>query len=234
MDKAKKITDSFKSDFTGNLSEVYLYGSAARGEYISGRSDLNLLLVFERLDKETLKKLSAYQSKFAGKVSFICLTIDYIDTSRDIFPIELLDIKLHHQVLLGEDRFTGIDFAGEHLRLQIERELKAKLTLLRQGLIIHGFREKALGDLMFQHLPALSAIFQGIIFLEDGKVPVKRAELYQKISDKFTLQQDFMNELLRIAKKERFGSAIKTEDLFFNIIALIEKLSGYIDNLEIK
>ena len=233
-DKAKKISESFKDEFGDNLSSIHLYGSAARGEYIPGKSDLNLLLVFERLDKETLKKISTYQSKYTGKVSFICLTKDYIDSSDDSFPIELLDMKLHHEVLYGEDRLAGIEIVPEHLRIQLERELKAKLTLLRQGLIIHGFREKDLNELMIQHLPALAAIFQGLIYLEGENVPVKRSDLYKLIADKFALQPEFINELLRITRKDRFGISIKIEDLFFKIIELIEKLSRYIDNLEFK
>lgn len=232
--KAKHICDSLKDDFGDNLSSVNLYGSAARGEYVAGSSDINLLLVFRQLDKNTLKKLSAKQKKYSDKVSLINLTQNYIETSTDSFPVELLDMKLHHSTLTGFDILEEIIIKHEHLRIQLEREFKAKLTLLRQGLIIHGFREKDLIRLMYQHLPALAALFQGIIYIENGSVPEKRVDLYKMISEKFNLNPKLMEELFRINKKERQSFGCKVEDLFFDLIEIIEKLSNFVDYMDVK
>ena len=46
-----------KQELGGNLVSVILYGSAARGEYVRARSDLNLMLVFKKLDLEHITKV---------------------------------------------------------------------------------------------------------------------------------------------------------------------------------
>lgn len=179
-----------------------------------------------------MKKISAFQNKFGAKVSLICLTEDFIDSSLDTFPLELLDMKLHHLTLVGKDILAGLQIATEHLRLQCERELKAKLSLLRQGLITHGCKEKELCSLIIQHLPALTAIFQGIIFLRHGEAPENRRELYDKAVEELGIPKDLMSDLKSIKEKGRFRFGAKTEDLFFRLIEAVERLSQEVDIMD--
>ncbi|NQS97799.1 MAG: nucleotidyltransferase domain-containing protein [candidate division Zixibacteria bacterium] len=61
LQRAQKISGTLVRELQPALTSVYLFGSAARDEYIPGRSDLNLLLIFDELDRNSLKKTSVLQ-----------------------------------------------------------------------------------------------------------------------------------------------------------------------------
>ena len=234
LQRARKISGALIRELQPALTGVHLFGSAARDEYVPGHSDLNLLLVFDELDRNSLKKTSVLQRKFGGGVVLMCLTKEYILTSLDTFPLELLDMKLNHITLQGEDVLSRLQIVPEHLRLQCERELKAKLSLLRQGLIARGCREKELSALLADHFPALAAILQGIIYLRHEEAPQKRAELYLKAADELGLPQKLLTDLKTLQTKGRLPFNIKTEDLYFDLINVIDQLAREVDIMEHK
>jgi len=180
------------------------------------------------------RKLPSSSGKFGGGVILMCLTEEYLLTSLDTFPLELLDMKLNHITLQGEDILSRLQIVPEHLRLQCERELKAKLSLLRQGLIARGCREKELSALLADHFPALAAILQGIIYLRCGETPKKRADLYQIASDELGIPQKLLTDLKTLQAKGRLPFNTKTEDLYFQLIDIVDKLAREVDIMEHK
>src|SRR3712207_2472976 len=60
------------------LSAMVLYGSAARGEYVPGRSNLNLLLLVVRHDVDLLARYAAKHCRWAREriVAPLVLSID--------------------------------------------------------------------------------------------------------------------------------------------------------------
>jgi hypothetical protein len=124
------------------LESVVLYGSAARGDFHAGKSDLNLVVVVaDELDPRTLEALSAPCHAWVKKGHALprLLTRAILADSLDVFPIEALDIRTHHVVLHGGDPFAGVRVGVEALRLQCEREFREKLMRLREGYLeAHG------------------------------------------------------------------------------------------------
>ncbi len=227
--KARKIAESAVDALGEALTGVYLYGSSARDEYVSGRSDINLLLVFTTLNREDLKKTAALLRKFGRGFSFLCLTENYISTSLDTFPLEFLDMKLHHQTLHGSDLLSRLEIGRGHLRLQIERELKAKLTLLRQSAIVSGCSERTMSENLSGHLPAMAAVFQGIFYLRHGEAPSRREELFARVSEDSLAPKDLIESLAYIQKKGRMPAGRQVEDVYFTLVETMERLSEEID-----
>ena len=52
------------------------------------------------------------------------------------FTIELLDMQQHHRVLFGEDMVQGLQISMHVHRVQVEYELREKLILLRQQILL--------------------------------------------------------------------------------------------------
>jgi len=55
--------------------------------------------------------------------------------SADVFAIELLDMKQHRRMLLGEDFFDSVDVPMTLHRLQVERGLRTGVIRLRQAFL---------------------------------------------------------------------------------------------------
>jgi predicted nucleotidyltransferase len=232
--KAEKIAGILSREFPTILKSITLFGSAARNEFQPGRSNLNILLLFTSISYAELKRLSVLQRRFGQKIALMCLTEEFLITSLDTFPLEILDIKLHHKILFGEDVWQNLKIPPQNLRQQCERELKAKCCLLEQAIISHGCKEKILAQLLLDHFPALCAIWQGIIYLYEGSVPQKRRELAVVITKKFSLSTDLFPSLLKLRNTSVIPRGKNLENMYSELIQSLKKFAQNLDKLEEK
>jgi predicted nucleotidyltransferase len=58
MENIEQWAQELKQALGDNLVSVILYGSAARGDHVRARSDLNLMLVFKKLDLDHIRSVS--------------------------------------------------------------------------------------------------------------------------------------------------------------------------------
>ena len=124
--KLAELVERLKSAAHDNLRAVVLYGSAVTGEFLAEHSDLNILCVVERAGSADLENLHAVaewwiRQKNAAPLIF---TFEELRRSADVFAIELLDMKSHHRMLVGEDFLANFEVPLQLHRLQVERELR--------------------------------------------------------------------------------------------------------------
>ena len=137
----EQVLQEFVQDVYGlygaDLVAVFLYGSAAAGEHIPGRSDINVAVVLRQLTPALLRKAAShlrgwYRQGFATPLFF---DSEGLHDSLDVFPIEFLDMQERHRALWGPDLFAGLEIQRANLRLQCEQELRGKLMKLRQSYV---------------------------------------------------------------------------------------------------
>ncbi|MFA5145803.1 MAG: hypothetical protein WC515_00260 [Candidatus Omnitrophota bacterium] len=128
-------------DFVGRLKDIYgedlvsavLYGSASRGEFSKGASNVNIAVVLRDTGPDNLAKMRALTGSFRFRTFRpVLFTESYLARSLDVFPIEFLDIKENGIVLYGKDVFGSCDIDTTNLRFQCEHELKALLIRARR------------------------------------------------------------------------------------------------------
>jgi len=158
-----------KSIFGAELISIYLYGSAARDEYIQGKSDVNFLVIIQPDGLINLSSVWEYLPRFRklGIATPLVLTSSYVDSSLDTFPLEFLNMMEANSLILGEDILAELKINNDHLRLQIERELKSKLLSLRQGYMESLGSRDGIQNLISISLPAFTAIFRGTLYIKD-------------------------------------------------------------------
>lgn len=109
-----------------NLQSVILYGSAAGGEFHPEFSNVNLLCVLGEISFASLRAVAPvaeWWTRNHHPVPLI-LTKEELVRSADVFSIELLDMKLRHRVLFGEDVLSGLSIPMQLHRAQLEYELR--------------------------------------------------------------------------------------------------------------
>jgi nucleotidyltransferase-like protein len=133
-----KLTELVKrlKEFAGaNLECVILFGSAARGDFREGHSDLNVACVMKALHVEELARLAqtvkwwCVDQKEPAPLFF---THDELKHSADVFAIEVIDMKHGRKVLFGPDVVAGIEVPMNLHRVQVEHDLRTTLLKLRQ------------------------------------------------------------------------------------------------------
>lgn len=216
----KKNLNSFieqlKSGLGQNLQSVFLYGSAVSGEYTKRHSDVNILIILNRLDMPALKIIAGIKKKAAFRdIAPLVFAEDYLNSSLDTFPIEFLDIKENYSHLYGEDCLKGLKIDLRNLRHQCEWELKSKIIQLQKFYINSGGKHKALQQFLLKSLPSFTVIFKNIQRLKniDGN-----------------LDQDVLNEL---RQARIFNRKIKDiQGTFEKFLSMLYRLSDAVDRLQ--
>jgi len=116
----------------GRLVSLLLYGSAARGTHVPGRSDVNTLLICDAVDEPLFAALGPVLRDWQNPPPLILTEAEWRQ-SADAFPIEYDDIRAAHHVLVGKDPWAGITVHRDDVRRALEQELKGKLVRLRQA-----------------------------------------------------------------------------------------------------
>ena len=230
--KARLLADDYKNLFGDDLVSVILYGSSVTKEYDPNKSDLNFLIVLSEEGIERLhlahELVARWRKKKVGTPLF--LTKEYIDFSLDTFPIEFLNIKRNHQVIVGEDVLAGISFKREFIRMEGERELKGKLLLLRQRYVETRGKQKVLKELISASLPTFIFVFKGLLYLLDKEVPETKEQTITILSQELKLDQELFTSLLQLEAGTFKYSRQELGDLFKRYLKEIRRLALLMDS----
>lgn len=171
--KAEEFTRKLASTFGDRLVSALLYGSAARGDYREGISDLNLLVILQGTEAASLRLGSTLAREWAsaGNPPPLVLSESEWRASADVFPIEYSDIRDANVLLHGPDPFAGIAIGWRDLRLQCEHELKSKQIRLREHYLLVADDAEGLGKLLVQSFPTFLTLFRAGLRLAKQDVP---------------------------------------------------------------
>lgn len=163
----------------GNGYSAVLYGSAARGDFVPGRSDLNLTLILDDLSPRVLGALASPFGAWRKSGYEPPLVIGRVEWDRatDVFPIEITDMRCGYEVLRGTDPVAGLTVAPADLRQALERELRGKLLRLRQGYVAAGGDAAALGTLAGRSSGTVMVLLRALLVLIGRPVPREPAQL---------------------------------------------------------
>jgi hypothetical protein len=181
-DVADRVITPFLAQVDAALDGGYsaiLYGSAARGDFVPGRSDLNLMLIVDDLSPRALAALSAPFAAWSKSGYDPPLVIGHPEWQRasDVFPIEITDMRCGYEVLRGADPLAGLKVVPADLRHALERELRGKLLRLRQGYVAAAGDAEKLGSLAGRSSGTVMVLLRGLLTLLDRSVPREPGEL---------------------------------------------------------
>lgn len=234
VDKYKKVLTHFTSalkDIYGDaLISLILYGSAASGEFIAKRSNLNVLAVLKTTELNNLSRASQLIRKFA-MVNTLFLTQDYITSSLDVFPIEFLDMQENHIVVFGKDILKDVHINSRNLRFQCEQELKAKLLTLRHNYVKLLHNGLALRRLLFVSFTSVLHIARNVLRIKGVLPPYAKPEIIKELKAQFNIEGDIWEKILAAKNNQLKISRLKTEELFVRFVKEVELLVDIIDKL---
>ncbi len=165
QDHLEKIMAQIHQDWSSVLDGLVLFGSASRGDFIVGRSNINILLVVRNLSVDLLRRAGKLHRKW-GKhqiVAPLLMTKEDLVRSRHLFPLECLQMIQNHVVLAGHDPFVEFPLDTIRLGWQCEQELMANLLRLRQRFIEGEARIEAIQALLLLSITAVLPCIRGLL-----------------------------------------------------------------------
>lgn len=229
-----ELLDDLAHALGTDLVSVVLFGSAAAGRYVKGRSDMNLLIMVSEGAQRTTSRLLPFAGKWApaGVAPPLVMTPDYMAASTDVFPIEFLVMAANHKTLHGEDPLASLALEPAHLRLQLERELKGKVTALRTRLLGSGGDARALTELSREALPAFVAFFQAYLELTSGGFPDEPSEVLAALAQA-GLNVEAFQKLGQVRSGALKPSPPELVALWEEGIAELDLISQQVDKLQV-
>jgi predicted nucleotidyltransferase len=129
------LKDDLEKALGDNLAALVVYGSAARGGYVPGESDIDVIIV---LDDTSLPQLKAIaeplrRARYSGRVESMIVKRAHIAPAADVFPLLYDDLRQRNVLLSGTDVFSTLVIADSHRRLRIEQELREARIRMRRA-----------------------------------------------------------------------------------------------------
>ncbi|MDC8447156.1 MAG: hypothetical protein LV473_02250 [Nitrospira sp.] len=167
-EETQRLLKSYVKDvvkvYANELEAILLYGSAVRGEFLPGRSNLNLLLVMSSYDLSVLKKYDSIHKRWSKEqvVVPLFLTAADLQSASFVFPLEYQDILECHRLLWGQDPFVGLKIDARYLAGEVLQAIRGNLLRLRQRLVEGRSTEEAMTILLSLSITALLPALRGL------------------------------------------------------------------------
>jgi predicted nucleotidyltransferase len=190
VETIKKISD-------GNLKSIILYGGVAKGDYTKGKSNTNILLIFEEIDLDTLDKLSIHFQKAIAEFQFspFLLTTSEIEPAKKVFAVKLFDIQQHNILLYGENPMEKLPISKEDLRFISEQELRNQLSRMKFFYIQHFNLPERILDRIRKSFTTLLVNANTYLYLKSGNYYITRDEIINHLALEPNIDKTVLNNL---------------------------------------
>jgi hypothetical protein len=229
------FAEKLRQGLSNNLRSITVVGSSLTDDYRPARSDINTVLVLNEQTLRCLNEIAGLAKPMSKKKisAPLLMTSSYIERSRDVFGVELLDLQLTHRTILGDDPFAQLTFDKKDVRLQCERELKAMLIRLRQGYIAAAGKKKLVHDVLIATAKALAPLLRAMLWLKDIDRPRTAAQTFTRAGAELSTNLDAL-AAVREAQYEKLRlSEAQMEETFDTVYRTVDQLSLVVDKLEV-
>jgi hypothetical protein len=233
MADPRRLADDFVKELRGvagdHLRAATLFGSGARGEWLEGVSDVNVLVLFDNIDAPLLSRVSpAARAAMPRGVRPLVMELNEWRRAADVFGIELADMKDAHVPLHGDDPAAAFTYDATALRFQAEHELRGKLLHLHAGMML-AEDAKRLGQLLVHALPSFVTYLRVALRLAGQTVP---AAMRDVINQGCAVTGASPNAFLGVLEARLNGTGLTvslTDSLANDFNHNAERLAAYVD-----
>lgn len=225
------LVTQLRAAYGAHLSAVVLYGSAAAGEHIPKRSDYNVLLLLDDVNRASLAAASSVARAWhdAGNPPPMTMTVAEWRRSADVFPMEFADILERHRVLYGSAPFEGVTVSLQDLRLQLEQQVMGKLLHLRQAVLLAGTDEKRQTELVSASLSTMMVLFRAVLRLHGERPSADNVAVSERVGALAEFDAaPFVRAVHHVRGEQKLAGGVAADTLA-GYLAGIERLVAHLD-----
>jgi hypothetical protein len=231
----EEITGEYQKIFGEHLISIILFGSGAGEDYLPGKSDINFMITLtdqgiDRLDR-ALETVARWRKRNVAIPLFMTRT--YLEGSRDVYPIEFLNMKRHYVVVTGKDILAELAFDRRYVRLQLERELRGKLLHLRSGYLATGGDTRKIRKLITLSLTAFISLFCALLYLKNSAIPHGKRDIIKTAGEAAGIDAAIFLKCEEIRRKRDRFSKNETKEVFQAYMKEVSRLCDQVDQMEV-
>jgi predicted nucleotidyltransferase len=132
--KLEELVQTLEAKLGKNLTGVVVHGSAVRGGWKQGSSDVDVVIVLDEATQASLESIgpALELARFSARIEAMILTASEIPRSADCFPLLYGDLARTSVTLSGTNPFKTLEVPDHHKRLRIEQELRELRIRMRR------------------------------------------------------------------------------------------------------
>src|ERR1700733_7492889 len=232
----KKINDfvsRLRSAAGANLESVVLFGSAVAGDFHPEFSNVNLFLVIRDSSFGALQALAPAVKWWDAQKQPppLFMTRSEIERSTDVFTIELIDMQQHHRVVFGADVLRDLSIPSNLHRIQVEYELREKLSLLRQHLLLASGNDSRLWDLLLRSVSSFATLFRHALMVLGHDAPVGKSEAVAALAQHIGFDASGFLEVLDVREGKAQRKKLDLADVFSRYLTALEQVTAAVDKM---
>ncbi len=233
-EKVKPFFEEVLVGYREGIHSIHVTGSAITDDFDPKASDINSIFVLNEMDVKFLELIAPRGKKYRKSriAAPLIMTPSYIEDSLDVFPIEFLNFSLIHETVYGEDILSGLEIGHGDLRIQCEREIKAKLIGLRQGYLASMGEPKPLAEGLIGAITAHIPLFRGVIRLFGATPPVAWDDVLFKLEQVTGVNCDIFKKVLAEKREKAKLSLTELNTLFEDYYATAERLGKKVNEIK--
>ena len=229
----QRFLEEIQGLYGEDLLAIFLYGSAAAGDHVPGRSDLNVGVVLRNLTPALLRKAGAdlrawHRQGFATPVFF---DPESLHDSLDVFPIEFLDMQERHRMLWGPDVLADLSIARGNLRLQCEQELRGKLMKLRQSYVEFARAPGELEHILMAVVSSMVVLARTLLRLGGGDTGGGADAVFTRTQVRFGASTASLRKAWQLKRGEIRLTGSSLETLYHEVLEEVQGLVRVVDGL---
>lgn len=220
------FTNALKEISGQNLKSVILYGGVAKLDYSIGRSNVNILFVFESVDLTTLDKIAVlFQQGIAEfRLAPFILTESEVEPSSDVFAVKLFDIKQHHILLTGNDVLKDLQFDKNHLQFLAGQELRNQLARMKFFYIQNFNLPEVLQKRVQSGFTGLVINANTFLYLKNGSYYATRKEIVEQLLNEPGIDKVALSQLLSFKESSIPSSADEIKNAYDSLMIQYKQL----------
>jgi predicted nucleotidyltransferase len=209
--KLTELVNRLKEFAAANLECVILYGSAARGDFHEGHSDLNVVCILRSLSVEELGRLApavkwwCTEQKEPAPLFF---TKDELTHAADVFSIEILDMKHGRRVLYGADVVADIEVPMNLHRVQIDHDLRTILLKLRRHYLRAPGDAKELALVLRKSFSGVLTLLRHVLIAFGEEPPVAAHDIVARAAELTGSSMTAFGPMLKLRETSEFHGEI--------------------------
>lgn len=228
--KLQELVSRLQQACGENLVSIVLYGSAAREDFHEAFSDVNVLVVLQRLEASAFATISAVLRWWSHEEKLrppMIMTLEELRESADVFAIELLDMQRSHKTLFGQDVVTGVEIPMNLHRVEVEHELRTTLLRLRHHLLLSPGSDDELRAVLAKSITSVLTLFRHALIALGENPPEAKPQLLERAGQIFGFEVQPLRSILALRNEGPHSENL--HDLYHAYMSTIQRVAHELD-----
>ena len=219
---------SLTEELGQNLYSCCVYGSAVRGNFVQGVSDINLLILLERSEAAAHQSISRVMDAQPQIDPFI-LSRGGFERSARAFASKFANIKRNYRVLCGADPLAELRIDPMLERFLCEQALRNfRLRLVYAFVTRH--RNKAFDKFIVKSVTPLFVQISEVMRLNGASVPKEFEARISLMEKEFKIQGAVLRDLLSLKQSPRALSEAEAITFHEKLFPVLDAVVAWIES----